>query len=67
VPDSAILDENFSGATASTDFLLKEKDPALKKQSNNAHKLLRKIEADYEKEEEQMMIRLIKIRGGLWT
>ena len=30
VPDSAILDENFSGATASTDFLLKEKDPALK-------------------------------------
>jgi hypothetical protein len=30
-------------------------------------KKLRKMEADYEKEEEQMMIRLIKIRGSLWT
>ena len=28
---------------------------------------LRKIEADYEKEDEQMMIRLIKVRHGLWT
>lgn len=32
-----------------------------------AHKLLQKIEADYEKEDEQMMIRLIKIRNSLWT
>jgi hypothetical protein len=43
------------------------KDPVLKKQSDKAHKLLRKIEADYEKEDEQMMIRLIKVRHGLWT
>jgi hypothetical protein len=43
------------------------KDPALKKASDKAHKLLRKIEADYEKEDEQMMIRLIKVRHGLWT
>lgn len=43
------------------------KDPALKKQSDKAHKLLQKIEADYEKEDEQMMIRLIKVRHGLWT
>jgi hypothetical protein len=43
------------------------KDPVLKKQSDKAHKLLQKIEADYEKEEEAMMIRLIKIRGSLWT
>ena len=43
------------------------KDPVLKKQSNKAHKLLQKIEADYEKEDEQMMIRLIKVRHGLWT
>jgi hypothetical protein len=35
--------------------------------SNKAHKLLRKIEADYEKEDEAMMIRLIKIRQSLWT
>lgn len=43
------------------------KDPVLKKQSDKAHKMLRKIEADYEKEDEAMMIRLIKIRGSLWT
>jgi hypothetical protein len=43
------------------------KDPVLRKQSNKAHKLLQKIEADYEKEDEQMMIRLIKVRHGLWT
>lgn len=43
------------------------KDPVLKKQSDQAHKLLQKIEADYEKEDEAMMIRLIQIRNGLWT
>ena len=44
-----------------------DKDPVLKKASDKAHKLLQKIEADYEKEDEEMMIRLIKIRGSLWT
>jgi len=44
-----------------------DKDPVLKKQSDKAHKLLQKIEADYEKEDEAMMIRLIKIRQSLWT
>jgi phage/plasmid-associated DNA primase len=44
-----------------------DKSPELKKMSNTAHKLLRKIEADYEKEDEQMMIRLIKVRQSLWT
>jgi hypothetical protein len=43
------------------------KDPVLKKAQNIAHKLLQKIEADYEKEDEQMMIRLIRVRHGLWT
>jgi hypothetical protein len=41
--------------------------PEMRKMSDKAHKLLRKIEAAYEKEDEQMMIRLIKIRGSLWT
>ena len=45
----------------------REKDPALKKASDKAHKLLQKIEAAYEKEDEAMMIRLIKARHGLWT
>ena len=44
-----------------------EKDPVLKKASDKAHKLLQKIEADYTKEDEEMMIRLIKIRESLWT
>ena len=44
-----------------------DKSPELKKMSDKAHKLLQKIEAAYEKEDEQMMIRLIKIRQGLWT
>jgi hypothetical protein len=48
---------NFSG----------DKNPELKKMSDKSHKLLQKIEAAYEKEEEQMMIRLIKIRDALWT
>jgi len=43
------------------------KDPVLKKASDKAHKLLQKIEADYTKEDEAMMIRLIKIRESLWT
>ena len=43
------------------------KDPVLKKASDKAHKLLQKIEADYEAEDETMMIRLIKVRHGLWT
>ncbi len=46
---------------------LNSKDPEDRKASDKAHKLLRKIEAAYEKEDEAMMIRLIKIRESLWT
>jgi hypothetical protein len=44
-----------------------DKTPELKKQSDKAHKLLQKIEAAYAKEDEAMMIRLIKIKDALWT
>jgi len=44
-----------------------DKDPVLKKDSDKAHKLLSKIEKAYAKEDEEMMIRLIKIRESLWT
>jgi hypothetical protein len=44
-----------------------KKTPELEKMSNKAHKLLQKIERDYEKEDEAMMIRLIKARDSLWT
>ena len=48
-------------------FFGSDKSPELKKQSDRAHKLLHKLEADYEKEDEAMLIRLIKIRNSLWT
>ena len=44
-----------------------DKSPELRKASKLALKELRKIEAAYEKEDTDMMIRLIKVRHGLWT
>ena len=44
-----------------------DKSPELKAMSDAAHKKLQEIEAAYEAEDEVMMIRLIKIRGSLWT
>lgn len=46
---------------------LNSKDPEDRKDSDKAHKLLQKIEKAYAKEDEEMMIRLIKIRENLWT
>lgn len=46
---------------------LNSKDKADRKASDKAHKLLTKIEAAYEKEDTDMMIRLIKVRHSLWT
>jgi hypothetical protein len=46
---------------------LNSKDAEDKKASDKAHKLLTKIEKAYAKEDEEMMIRLIKIRESLWT
>jgi len=48
-------------------WLSNPKSPGLKKQGDKALKLLHKIEAAYEKEDEDMMIRLIKVRTSLWT
>jgi hypothetical protein len=47
--------------------LSSDKTPEMKKMSTRSHNLLQKIEKSYEKEDEEMMIRLIKIRGSLWT
>lgn len=47
--------------------LAADKNPELKAQGEVAHKKLREIEDAYEKEDEDMMIRLIKVRHGLWT
>ena len=48
-------------------WLGSDKSPELKKMGDKALKLTTKIEAAYEAEDEAMMIRLIKIRGSLWT
>ena len=44
-----------------------DKTPELKIMSDIAHTKLREIEEAYEKEDEEMLIRLIKIRQSLWT
>ena len=44
-----------------------KKTPELEELSTRSHKLLQKIEAAYEKEDEEMMIRLIRARSALWT
>ncbi len=54
----------YPGSLFST---LNGKDSDDKKSSDKAHNLLQEIEAAYEKEDEEMMIRIIKIRNSLWT
>ena len=49
------------------DMLREPKSPELKAFGDAAHKKLQEIEAAYEAEDEEMMIRLIKVRHGLWT
>jgi len=46
---------------------LGKSSPALRKRIDQAHKMINKMEKDNEKEDEVMMIRLIKVRQGLWT
>ena len=48
-------------------FSEKGETKELRKMADVALKKLRKIEEQYEKEDEAMMIRLIKIRNSLWT
>ena len=46
---------------------MNDRTPAEKKATKKALDTLHKLEAKYEKEDEDMMIRLIKVRHGLWT
>lgn len=48
-------------------FMSDAKDPELRKFGDEALKKTREIEEAYETEDEAMLIRLIKIRGSLWT
>ena len=64
---SAYCDASRAANGGSLSWSSSKDTPEMRKMSNKAHKLLRKIEAAYAKEDEQMMIRLIKIRESLWT
>ena len=48
-------------------FMQESKDPELRAFGDTALKKTREIEEAYEKEDEEMMIRLIKVRNSLWT
>jgi hypothetical protein len=48
-------------------WLMDERTPEEKAESTACHDKLHKIEEAYETEDEEMMIRLIKVRRGLWT
>ncbi len=49
------------------DFFCETKDPELRKFGDEALNKSHEIEQAYEAEDESMMIRLIKVRNGLWT
>jgi hypothetical protein len=44
-----------------------DKSPELEEMSNKSHRLLQEIEEAYRKEDEDMIIRLIRIKDALWT
>lgn len=60
---SAICEE---GRLANLDFL-EDGDEDYESRKRESHKLLHKIEQDYEAEDEEMLIRVIKRRKSLWT
>lgn len=55
------------GSDSSMDILMETKDEELKTFGDRALRLCREIEEQQEQEDEDMMIRLIKVRRALWT
>jgi hypothetical protein len=64
---SAYCDASRDENNSFWSILNNDKTPKLREMSDKALKLLQEIEAKYEAEDELMMIRLIKVRGALWT
>lgn len=65
---SAICNEKRKNGSSVWEFLDHEDETEeYKERSNNALNKLREIETSYEKEDEEMLHRLIKIRKHLWT
>ena len=57
--------EEFEGSGLG--FMQESKNPETRALGESALKKTREIEEAYEKEDEEMLIRLIKVRGSLWT
>ena len=65
---SALMDEEreANGGKLHIGNIGKE-SPSIRKRMNQAHKVIDRMEKEYQREDEQMMIRLIRIRHALWT
>lgn len=61
-----LFDDKIEGSRKQR-FIRANRTAAEKKESTRLYKLMDKIESDYEKEDEKMLIRLVKIRKGMWT
>lgn len=64
---SALCEERRADNEDGEWFLNEDKTPEQRRKTKKALDLCNKIEAKYEKEDEAMLIRLIKIRKSLWT
>lgn len=64
---TALCEERRAGNEDGDWFLNDDKTPKQRRKTKKALDVCRKIETQYEKEDEQMLIRLIKIRNHLWT
>lgn len=64
---SALCDEQRQGEDGIMGILSRPRSKDLERRLNRAHKILQRMEREYEQEDEQMMIRLIRVRQALWT
>jgi hypothetical protein len=64
---SELCDKHREDGDILSIFDTENETPASKLERNVSHKKLQDIEAQYEQEEDEMLIRLIKIRRSLWT
>ena len=61
------VDGKAAGKSTFSSMFLDDDTKAKKRETNKSLAILHKVEAAYEKEDEAMMIRLIKVRRSLWT
>lgn len=62
-----LCERRRQGGDGSVMSMLEDRTLAERKESSRALKICRKIEKSYDKEDTEMLIRLIRIRDSLWT